>query len=222
MRLVSIMLALAFLLTAPPAAAGAWLREQGTGFLAVSATLRHLPGGLRHETALYGEYGLRPRLTLGIDIDNRSDLVGHALGFLRLPLAATGNGTRLTLDLGAGAHFDNGAWAPMTRATLSLGRSLATGWGDAWIGLDAAYERRFGRPQGAIKLDAALGLSSGPRVRPLVQLESYLVPGGPLYWTATASVMIDTRRGRTWVVGLQRGNAASGRYGIKAALWQEF
>ena len=221
MRLAPAILVM-LLLLAPAAHAGAWLRDKGAGFLVLSVSLRQAPVGLHHETGVYGEYGARPRLTLGIDINNRSDLTGHALGFVRLPLSSPGRRTLLTLDLGVGGHFDNPGWNPMARATLSLGRNFASGWGGGWVGIDAAYGRRFGQPQGAIKLDAAIGLSSGPRFRPLLQVESYHVPGVGSDWTATASVMIDGRRGRTWVIGLQHGSTLAGQVGIKAGLWRSF
>jgi hypothetical protein len=223
MRLAQAILLVA-LLAAPAARAGAWMRDEGTGFLAVFATFGRTAAGLSHDTGFYAEYGARPRLTLGVDVNTRSDLAGHALGFLRVPLTGSGRRTQIALDLGIGAHLDSGGsdWNPMARATLALGRSFASGLGDGWFGVDVAYERRFGQPEGAIKLDSVIGLSSGPRFRPLLQLETCQVLGGRIDWTATASVMIDGRKGRTWVIGVQRGSAEGGRLGIKAALWRSF
>lgn len=223
MRLAQAIVLLA-LLAAPAARAGAWMRDQGAGFLALSATLGQDGGGLRHDTGLYAEYGAWPRLTLGIDANTRSDLATHVLGFARVPLSGPGRRMRLALDLGVGAHLDSGGgdWKPMARATLSLGRSFASILGDGWFGVDAAYERRFGQPTAAIRLDTTIGLSSGPRFRPLIQMETYHVSDGRTDWAASASVMIDGRRGRTWVVGFRHESADGGRIALRAALWRSF
>lgn len=78
---------------APPARGGAWLREHKTAFLSFGSTIRGnkyiLPD---YETKFYGEYGLRPGLTLGVDLNDIRLKSAHALLFARIPIAlATGN-----------------------------------------------------------------------------------------------------------------------------------
>ena len=53
-------LTLGALMWATTAAGGAWLREEGTAFVA-SSVLQGFDG--HSDTALYAEYGLRPKLT---------------------------------------------------------------------------------------------------------------------------------------------------------------
>ena len=74
---------------ATPATAGAWMQEHGKGFLSFSGVYsqtRALDG------ALFLEYGLRPRLTLGakVDMDMTYGRMGDgtAFVFMRKPIGS--------------------------------------------------------------------------------------------------------------------------------------
>ncbi|MBD3765450.1 MAG: hypothetical protein IE927_12180, partial [Rhodobacterales bacterium] len=96
-------LALALLLTGPaPAAAGAWLQEEGATFLSFGS----IAGDGAPVWSALVEHGVRARLTLG--------LAGWAQGgdgalrvFARLLLHAGAQGTRAAAELGLAA--DDGA-----------------------------------------------------------------------------------------------------------------
>ncbi|MFV0513416.1 MAG: hypothetical protein ACK5MY_07265 [Jhaorihella sp.] len=229
MHRILVMALLCGLAAASPAMPGAWLREDGRAFLSVSGIVRRTVAGHEQETGLYGEYGLLPRLTIGIDLNERPALAGHALVFARLPLIAQSDRTRLALEIAAGAHHWQTNWHPMTRATLSLGRAFQAGRGyQGWLNLDAAYERRYGFLRPAYKLDLTAGLSSGLRLRPLLQIETTLVPGQGRYWTVTPAILFGGGRGRgtagiaTWLVGVERKSAPQDSVGLKLALWRRF
>ena len=222
-RPIHLLLALLCATAASPAAAGAWLREPGRGFLSTTATLRQGDPDARQELSLYAEYGLTPRLTLGADINARPGTSGHAMVFARLPLSRPGARNRLALETALGGHHWQGDWDPMYRLTLSYGRGLTTRSGIlGWLAVDAAYERRLGMSDPIYKLDATLGRSGPGRIRPILQVETAHIPGRDFIWSVAPGVMIDSRRSATWVVGLERKSASRDTLGLKIALWHWF
>ncbi len=219
-RLIPLLLAL--FCAAPPAAAGAWMREAGHGFLALSGTARQGDPDARQELSVYADLGLSPHLALGVDVNERPGIAGHALLFARLPLSRPTARTRLAVEAALGGHHWRGAWDPMYRLTLSLGRGFRTRRGAGWYAIDAGYERRLGTPTPIYKLDATLGLSAPGRLHPILQVETALIPGQPLFWTLSPGLLIDRRRNATWLIGLERKSAGRDTIGIKLALWHRF
>ena len=204
------------------AAAGAWLREKGRGFLSLSATGYRIDGQVELEKALYAEWGAFDRLTMGLDINDKAGITGHALVFARHPIRDFGAYGRLAAEFGLGGHHWQNDWSAMYKATLSYGKEIKTGWGHGWIALDAAYERRMGSPEPAYKLDFTAGLSSERLFDPLLQIETTRIPGGPLYWTVRPSVMITGKENVTWLIGLERKSAIPGTIGLRFSLWRNF
>lgn len=205
-----------------PAMSGAWLREQGTAFAAASVTVfSDEMGGYEYKTGLYAEWGFRPRLTLGLDAEEHRDLYGHALVFARVPVADFGNPGRLAAEFGLGAYH-NGirAWA-LYKATLSYGKGIETGLGNGWLAVDAALEYRS---HDALirKLDFTIGLNSGRRLDPLMQVETSYTPGRSVYWTARPSLIYRPKSGKiTWIFGAER-NSVRADTGVKFALWTTY
>jgi hypothetical protein len=221
-RMCRIVLLLSLLLAAPPAWSGAWLREKGAAFTAASVTAFKDPDGrYDYKTGLYAEYGYRPKLTIGLDIEENRDLYGHALVFARLPVADFDKWGRFAVELGAGAHHRyRDAWA-MYKLTLSYGKGFRTGWGNGWVAVDTALELRT---HDALyrKLDITAGLSGDRLLNPLIQLETTYTSDHSLFWRARPSVMIRTKKSSTtWVLGLERNDARSDT-GLKLAIWSEF
>jgi hypothetical protein len=205
-----------------PAAGGAWLREPGTGFLSLSATQRFYQPGTGTELALYGEYGLTPRLTFGLDLNDQPGQSGHALAFVRLPITPPASRLRAALELAAGAHHQGYDWHPMTKGTVSLGRGFESGLGFGWWSVDAAIEQRFGPGDEIYKLDATAGLSPTTRPRPLLKVETSKVAGKRLFWAITPSLTLKDKRGRVWVAGIERKYAGRNSIGLVARLWLDF
>jgi len=205
-----------------PAAAGAWLREKGHGFTSASVTLYRFQGAYDYKTTAYAEWGMAERLTLGIDINEQPGLAGHALIFARYPLWDLGTKGRFAAELGLGAHHWLGDWAPMGKLTLSYGKGLETRWGNGWLAVDTGWERRSGTKTNIFKLDMTAGLSTARRIDPMLQVETAYVPGHPLFWTITPSLLIEGSKRRTWVLGLERKSDLPGSLNIKFSLWREF
>ncbi len=217
-----VLISLLFLALCGPVWAGAWLRERGTGFTAVSVTaFDETDEGYKYKTSLYSEWGLRENLTIGLDAEEHQDLYGHALIFARIPVADFGSAGRLAAEFGVGAHHRKlSTWA-LYKATLSYGKGIQTGLGAGWVAVDTALEYRTHEAL-IRKLDLTLGLSSGRRLDPLLQLETSYVPGRPWYWSARPSLMYRPKSGKTtWVLGVER-NSARDTTGFKLALWRSY
>lgn len=210
------------LVVAGQAAAGAWLRERGTGFTSATATLYRFNGFVDYKTAVYGEWGVADRWTLGFDVNEQPGLAGHALLFLRYPLADLGPRGRFAVEAGVGGHHWLGAWSPMTKLTLSYGKGLDSRWGHGWFAADAGWERRFGTATEIFKLDFTAGLATPRRIDPMLQLETAYVSGLPVFWTLTPALLIDAGKGGTWVVGLERKSDLPGTIGLKLGFWRSF
>lgn len=204
------------------AAAGAWLQDKDQAFIAASSTLRKNDVGFHFESKLYVEYGLSDRITIGLDANENTGTAGHALLFARLPLGDPTRRTRFAVELGVGGHHRNGDWSGMYKAALAAGRGFEHRWGDGWMGLDAAVERRLGAPNLIYKLDAVIGLSSGRRFRPMLKLETAKTKGNALAWTLGPSLMIDGKKKSTWVIGLERKSAGQISTGFKLGFWRRF
>ncbi|KUJ78397.1 hypothetical protein AVO44_14705 [Ruegeria profundi] len=210
------------LMAAAPAWSGAWLREKDAAFTAASVTAFKDPdGSFNYKTALYAEYGLRPKVTIGLDLEQNRDYFGHALVFARVPVADFDDWGRFAAEFGAGAHYRLfGSWA-MYKLTLSYGKGFQTGLGNGWFAVDAAWENRT---HDAVfrKLDITTGLSGDRLLNPMMQIETSYTPESSLFWTVRPSVLIRGRdNGRTWVLGFER-NKARNDTGVKFALWNTF
>ncbi len=218
-RVLIFLLLIAF---AAPAWAGAWLREKGTSFSALSVTaFKEEDDIYKYKSSLYTEWGLRPKLTIGLDAEEHQDLYGHALVFARIPVVDFGQSGRFAAEFGVGAHHRQyGTWA-MYKATLSYGKGLQTGLGGGWINVDAALENRTHEAL-IHKLDFTAGLSSGRRVDPLLQIETSYVSDRPWYWSVRPSLMYRPKSGKlTWILGAER-NSARDHTGFKFALWRSY
>ncbi|WP_120981253.1 hypothetical protein [Ruegeria conchae] len=205
---------------AAPASAGAWLREKGSSFTAISVTAFQDDGDThRYKSALYSEWGLRPKLTIGLDAEEHQDLYGHALVFARIPVADFGQAGRFSIEFGLGAHHRQyDAWA-MYKTTLSYGKGIQIGLGGGWINIDAVHENRTHEAL-IRKLDFTAGLSSGRRIDPLLQIETSYISDRPWYWRVRPSLMFRPKKGNlTWILGAER-NSADDNIGIKFALWR--
>ncbi|OED49034.1 hypothetical protein AB838_08720 [Rhodobacteraceae bacterium (ex Bugula neritina AB1)] len=205
------------ILLAPPAAGGAWLETPGHGFASASAIYRQTDSGAQQELRYYGAYGITPKLTLGVDLNQAGKLSGHALVFARLPLHE-GARYRLAAETAIGGNKYHGQWLMMQRATLSYGRGFASGW----LAIDAAYELRNSGLDRAWKLDATLGLNRPGKPAPMLQVETSKPEGGSFSYTLTPSLRVPLVSGRELVMGLEHRNAAQSSLGLKLGLWQKF
>lgn len=207
---------------APQVQAGAWLREHKKAFLSFGSTIRGNKTTLPdYETKFYAEYGLLPRMTLGFDLNDVRAKSAHALLFARFPIGNADNRTRYAVELGLGKHRYQMQWAPMYKAALAAGRGFESRWGNGWMGAEFAYEIRSALPNPTIKLDLVAGLSSGPRIRPLIKLETAYMAGQPFGWALTPGIMFDVKES-TWVLGIEGRSTTQKTIGITFNIWRNF
>ena len=205
-----------------PVCAGAWMRDPKAGFMSVTTTLRNVPGPVRYETSLYADYGLTPRLSLGVDVNERPGTTGHVMIFARRPLGQPGGKTRFAMELAVGGYHWKGQWNHMAKSTLSMGYNFSSLWGAGWLSIEAAVEMRGGAPELIYKLDATVGLPPKRRFGPILQLETAHIRGNPLSWSLTPGLMIKSRNSITWLVGLEYKSASQTSLGLKLGLWRGF
>ena len=161
---------LLILLCGTAAHAGAWLRDQGSGFLSLSV-LQKQTG--QTDGALYFEYGLRPRLTLGVkvDADMTAGRVGNgtAIIFARTSVGPRDRPFKITADVGIGTTFGH-AEGTLLRTGLSYGRGITFARRNGWLAIDGAAEWSLSDGHNTYKLDTTLGLTLNDKAKVMVQV----------------------------------------------------
>jgi len=211
-----------FVLGAAPALSGAWLREQGSGFAAATATQRSSNGLWSTEFGYYADYGLTSAVTLGVDLNDNDKLSGHALVFVRIPLGRTSHSYHLAVELALGASHYLNSWVPMQKATLSFGRTFDSIWGPGWLAIDGAYEMRGLDSEPILKLDATIGLSDPKQLRPILQIETAKITGHPLFYTITPGVQIPLTQDTRLLIGAEHRVTTQRSLGLKVGVWHRF
>ncbi|QBF30294.1 hypothetical protein [Thalassococcus sp. S3] len=221
---VLVLFVLTSFLFATPAEAGAWMREKGKVFNAVSSTIRKDPGTGRYhyDSSVYIEWGAAPKFTLGFDSYENFSSSGHILIFGRVPLSAPDAQHKFAFQLGVGAYRWLQDWQPLYRTTLSYGTSFQNRFGDAWLSVDAAVETRRGASQPLYKLDATFGITHSPRIKSLISFESAYTRSAPVSWTIGPAMTISAGKLGHIFGGVQFRNSNTARIGLKIGLWREF
>ncbi|MCW8843046.1 MAG: hypothetical protein OQK00_06485 [Rhodobacteraceae bacterium] len=223
------MIRLLFLLLclAPPALAGPWLRAEGTGFSAASTDLAPpsepaLPPDVAAQypvdlyNSIYVEYGLTPRLTVGID--GGSDINGNGVGlvFLRIPLFEKPKG-RAAAEFAVGARWSGAEITPIIRPGLSWGRGLTLLGRDGWTSVDASLAIPGNGDKVLAKLDAMLGLNAGDRMKLMLGLT--LERPAP---TLSPSIALKISKTLHLTLGLKLRGNADRSHGLTLGIWQTF
>lgn len=224
--LVLALLAALALAQADPAAAGAWPRDRGTGFLS-SATRVSAPawsgpgwtGQLNLYSTLYGEYGLGRRLTAGFDIGHGISGKGKAIFFLRKSLPPRSGGSVYALELGLGQI----AGQPAVRPGLSWGRGISRrNGGSGWLSLESVAEIRLDTGHTDFKADFTLGLNHGARFKSILQLQTGVSQGDPSFIRAAPSLVVKAGVKSHIELGVTAGIVGDDSYGVKLGLWRDF
>ncbi len=126
----------AMLLMPAAVEAGPWAREQGTYFVALSAE-KDSAGG--HYHSLYGEYGLNPRLTLGLQFGVSGE---ETSGLIWLQRARSTGANQWSSSFGLGAVRRDGKTVPVMQTSIAWGRGtdsiplLKRMRGGGWVAVD--------------------------------------------------------------------------------------
>ncbi len=225
------------------AVAGAWPREPGGVFAAISRETtvarnafseeEMVANGGRidaaHYSALYAEVGLTRRLTFGLDLgeadteNSRTNIV-----FLRAALSPPEWRHALAAELGIGnrkiATFGRyrGTTETLLRPGISWGYGFESRAGPGWINLDLKAELRQTTKEAAYKADLTIGVAPNDLWLAYIQFQGSDYPGAdPALRLAPTLV----RKVRPWLsleTALLLDVEGGDRMGVKVGVWFEF
>lgn len=162
MRVLFTVILLIWQCMASTAYAGAWLREKGTGFTSLSFGATQFS---ETTNALYIEYGLSDKTTIGLNISSFTNALNVRNGFgnlfMRRAIGPTDRPNKWAYEIGVGGLWGNEKHLPTFKTAISWGRGFQIKERSGWVNVDAAfvYEPTLG--QNIAKLDAALGMNFG-------------------------------------------------------------
>ena len=229
----AVLAGLLLVLAAGDAAAGAWPRERGEGFLSLSATtttgartLLDAMQDIRSYTSLFAEYGLTERLTVGLDAGygtGEDKTIATALVFARLPVWTGPEGRhRVAADLGFGLLDDEDGRQTRIRPGLAWGYGFERPWDGGWLGIEASADLHLPSNELALKADLTAGIRPNDTWMLIFQVQTGRYPDdGPLVRLAPSVVCRIGPRMR-----LQVGGTASvvgdDALGVTVATWLDF
>ena len=220
---------------AGPVNAGAWPREAGTGFSSLS--LWQGRDSADSYTALFLEYGLLPRLTLGLDAGRSVSGQTKSVVFLRAPFGRTMGGL-VAAELGLGEI----AGRPVLRPGVSWGHGITRPRWKGWLAVDTLMEVDLETRQIDVKADVTLGVTPQSDAglpsdwtfmvqvqTGLISLQDSLyllhtegITPEPAFLRIVPSVTYQLREGMHLELGLYRGLNGSSEQGVKLGLWSRF
>lgn len=203
--------------------AGAWPRAKGTGFLSSSGTVTQS----RDATgALYGEFGLSDRFTLGIDINAGMEQTGLPQGegvvFLRWPLSAPEATNKWAAQIGIGARYEPLEFYPAVELGLSWGRGLQ--WRDnyGWAAVDMTFNVAKSPMDEITKLDLTIGMGVSPRFKVMGQA-FFTQTEGTLYTTLAPSLLFSPEGSdSTYQLGVEYPLDDDDEPRLKLGVWRSF
>lgn len=200
---------------ASTALAGAWQRAPGEWF-AASAVNWDWAGS--KSTSFYVEYGVLPRLTMGVDGWVSDGGALSVLAFARTPLWRSESGHRIAVEFAGGTR----AGQSLLQSGLSYGRGLVYDWMSGWVAIDAktAIYLETGVP--SFKLDSTLGVRTHDRWTVVLQsLGAYDPEGHPVLKLAP-SVLRRIRRDIHVELGVVETVLGGQGTALKLGFWLEF
>ncbi|MEX0371381.1 MAG: hypothetical protein AB3N09_12175 [Tateyamaria sp.] len=216
MRLVLILL---FVVMAPSAMAGAWLQDHKKGFLSLGGVYDEQQ---KAEGTLYAEYGVRPKLTLGVKVDGtmtQNQLSsGTAFVFARKPIPVGRRSFKLAYELGVGSTFGTDT-DTLVRAALSYGRGIKIGKRYGWIALDTIAEIPTSEGPDTYKLDGTIGLTLNDHFKVMMQVFVSQSDTTVSNTFAPSIIWQPGGNGPSYVAGIEDED---GLLALKLAIWTTF
>lgn len=209
-----------FLLITDHAHAGAWPREPAHHFAAVALRFsdRAVPGAPRQRLAIYYEYGLSERLTIGLDIGSSAAGLDKALFFAQIPIGRGNGPLRFSANIGIGTI----AGRPALRPALSVGRGFSIGQRSGWAEMTTTAEIDLKSGTMGGKLDLTIGLSLTDKSKVYGQIFASDSQTGPPDIRVEGSFATRLRDGLMIDIGLSRGIAPINDTRLKIGLWRDF
>jgi len=204
--------------------AGAWLREQGTGFVSFSY------GALKSDqssTSIFVEYGLSDTTTIGVDINAfiAQSEVRNAFGiaFLRRSLGPTDRTSKWSYEVGVGAFWEDEQILPAAKSAVSWGRGIQFRERSGWMNVDASLTLEPTLMNHIAKLDATAGLNFSPATTGILELNFSQQQDSDLFGAVEPSVLIKPKRSAFQVkLGAQIPLTQDDDTTVKLGLWRNF
>ncbi len=212
------------LILAAPVWAGAWLRDEGTGFLSFGSTVFELDdtGQQLSEQSFFVEYGLRPKLTLGASGSMIDGLGGEGQVFLRIPIQNGERKANMSAEFGLGANSNGIDVDPYLRTGVSWGRGIAVRDKGGWVNIDSSALWGLSGSDTRFKIDSTVGLSITDRTQFMAQSFIDIGPGEDSH-TLIPSLIFADKAGKTrYVVGYEHRTGARASKGLKFGFWRDF
>ena len=210
--------------TAQHANAGAWPRGKGKTFSASSAILTWPDGRTIDLPDIYGstylEYGISPRLTMGLDMGSpdatRPDRL-KTVGFLRYTLTGPNKTHQFAIDVGGGRYLGPDVF----RLGISYGLGFQSFSKNSWVAVDAHALRTTTGTQTAYVLDATYGISL-KRGKLMAQVSAFHAFDNAKSLNFAPSYALDLGRKRHLEVGVIVGLRGKPDPTLKVGIWQDF
>lgn len=206
------------------ATAGAWPREKGKTFLAVSASAVWPDKRPIELPDIYGstyiEHGLGAGVTLGLDLGSpdatRKDRLKTVV-FMRYTLTPSSAKNQLSLDLGAGTYESS----DVVRLGASYGKGFQSFNQNSWITIDAYALHHLSQHRTSIWVDATYGISF-TRGKLMAQISAFQKFDGTQTSKFTPSYAHDIGNGRHIEIGMNIDLQSAPDPTLKLGIWQEF
>lgn len=211
---------------------GAWLREEKTGFVSFSTKLAQVDdtGDTTTEHYVFGEFGLRSRLTVGVSANvtpgadgiHSLDTTGSGYAFIRLPLGPSDRSGKLSTELGLGADYTYEETNGFIKTGLSWGRGITLADQTGWANVDGSVQLSFGTKAHAFKLDATLGVSVSKQVQIMAHSFFEMDEYGNSTIFAPALAWAPKGGKTRYVVAYEKRAGRSSDTGVKFSFWRDF
>ena len=212
-----------FLASVQTAQAGAWLREEGSGFTSStsSITQEREPSG-----SVYFEYGLREKATLGLDVSFGLDRTGAQSGsgtvFLRFPWGPTDGNHKWAWHVGLGGRYLNGLISPAIETGASWGRGIQIGERYGWAAIDGSINFAAASAETRAKLDTTIGLGFTDHFKGMAQM-FMTYQESELFTKLAPSLLIQPGKGTyTLQIGAELPVTGGGSSALKIGIWRDF
>ncbi len=203
--------------------AGAWMREPGDVFLSFTSSVAPTDDPVdpvRIDPTLYAEYGVNPRLTIGLDgylADNMRE--GEGFVFARIPVAPNhlADPVAVIAALGLRASQTESP-EPLLRVGASWGRGLSRGW----LAADALATYATRADGIDTKLDLTAGWNVTDRLSAILQVQTGQSSRGDPYAKVAPSAVWRLRDGLRVEFGLVAPLTYDAPVSLKLGTWFEY
>ncbi len=202
---------------ATAASAGPWPREEGKGFLSISADL-DAEDGKDNFLSFYLEYGLSRDRTFGIDRRESGDEIAKTIAFLRYPVGATDRRLKLAYEIGLGI-LDNDA---ALRPGVSVGRGFEMAQRSGWWTWDTRALLVEDTNMTLAESDITFGLQTNASSKLILQVQTGVPRKSDAYVKLAPSLAIQSSEGRHYTIGVTAGVVENNEVKVNFGLWQEF